>query len=473
MLDILLINPNYSKNTDTEEGVIAPLGICYISAYLKKNNIKAEVLDANALKLKNEEILSMVRQKEPLIIGITATTPSIIKAYELANEIKKNDKIKIVVGGPHVTNLSERTLNENANIDIVVRGEGEITTFNLINILKEKGNLSGIKGITYREGNKIVFNETREYIKDLDSLPEPDRSDLPINKYSPSIKWLKRMPFATMMTSRGCPNDCVFCASKTVFGRATRFRSPENVLAEIKNLISQFGIKEIMFYDDTFTLDKNRIDELCDLLIKNMIDITWGCLSRVDRIDENLLIKMKKAGCHLICYGIESGSERMLNIIRKNINLKQVEKAIELTKKVGIDCSASFVFGVPGETKETMQQTINFAVKINPLFAQFYRVVPLPGTELFNIYLKQQKNDNINWGNFLELGSAENLIKLDTISEKDFNYFLRMSYRKFYLRPKKIFQIFFKMLAPRKIKGLLKAGYLFFKLYFFKRKAAI
>lgn len=469
MLDILLINPNFSKNADLAEGIIPPLGLCYIAAYLKQQGLKTKIIDANALRLTDYQLMSFIEQEEPMTIGISATTPSIVNAYQLANEIKKNfSQIKIILGGPHATTLPEKTLAENQNIDFTVRGEGEITTFNFLRALKEGTPLAGVKGIAWRQGDKIILNEPQAAIADLNFLPEPDRSDLPINKYIPSSKWFNRSPFMTVMTSRGCPNNCIFCSS--IFGRATRFRSPQNVLAEIKNLISDFGIKEIIFYDDTFTLNKSRIHELCDLFIQNKLDITWGCLSRVDRVDEELLKKMKKAGCHLMCYGIESGSEEMLKVMRKNINLRQAEEAIRQTKKAGINTSASFVFGVPGETKETMQKTIDFSLKINLLFAQFYRVIPYPGTDLFNIYLQQKQSATINWGDFIGLVDTKNLIKLDSINEEDFNYYLKKSYRKFYLRSRIICQLFLKMLSHHKIKGLLIAGFFFIKFFLLKKR---
>ncbi|MFH1225936.1 MAG: radical SAM protein [bacterium] len=475
MLDILLINPNSSakpEHVDLAAGVTPPLGICYVSAFLKQQGLKAKVLDANALQLANDQIMALIGKEKPMAIGLSAITPLIITTYRLVDEIKENfSQIKIILGGPHATALPEKTLAENKNVDVVVRGEGEITALNLLRALKAGASLAEVKGIAWRQAGRIIVNESQAAIADLDSLPEPDRADLPINKYVPSTKWFNRLPFMTVMTSRGCPNNCVFCSS--IFGRSVRFRRPQNVLTEIKNLISDFGVREIIFYDDTFTLSKSRVYELCDLFIQNKLDITWGCLSRVDRVDGELLRKMKAAGCHLMAYGIESGSTEMLAVMRKNINLGQAEEAIRETKKAGIDCSASFVFGLPGETKETMQKTIDFSLKINPLFAQFFRVVPYPGTDLFDIYLRQKQSAAIDWGDFVGLGDAGNLIKLDQISEADFNYYLRKSYRRFYLRPRKIGQLFFKMLSPHKIKGLLIAGWLFVKFFLARKTEAV
>lgn len=474
MIDILLINPNVSKISDTGEGVLPPLGLCYISAYVKNQGGKSEVLDANVLNLDDHQLLQLIKEKAPRIIGFTATTPLITEVGRLSALIKKQyGDLIIIVGGPHVTVLPELTLKQNHDIDIVVRGEGEKTTFELIDHLKKSSQIdySQIKGITYRDSiGQIVSSASQEILADLNSLPLPDRSDLPNHKYHPSIKWFNRTPFATVMTSRGCPNDCIFCASKFILGRTVRFRSPENVLEELEQLVKNYGVKEIMFYDDTFTIDKDRIYKLCDLMITSKLNITWGCLSRVDRIDKDLLFKMRQAGCHIMCYGVESGSEEMLKAIRKNINLKQVKEAILATRQVGIDCSASFVFGVPGETADTMKKTIDFALEIDPLFAQFYRVVPYPGTDLFKMYLDSHDISSIDWEEFLEIGNADKLMKLDTISEEEFNRLLKLSYLRFYLRPKKIMQLIIKMVSPYKIKGVILAGAYFIKILFGKKK---
>lgn len=473
MLDILLVNPNISRISDSGEGVLPPLGLCYVSAYLKQQGLRCEVLDANALDLGDQELLDAIKQKQPQLVGFTATTPMITEVGRLAALLKSEyPELLIIVGGPHVTVLPELTLKRYPGVDLVVRGEGEITTYELITHIKNQGrqDLSSLKGITYRDSQgQIISALPQPPLTDLDALPLPDRSDLPNHKYRPSIKWFNRVPFATIMTSRGCPNDCIFCASKLILGRAVRFRSPENVLKEIIELVETYGVKEIMFYDDTFTINKERISVLCDLIIAKGLDISWGCLSRVDRIDPELLKKMKQAGCHIMSYGVESGSAEMLKAIRKNISLEQVRLGIKATNEVGIDCSASFVFGVPGETVESMKKTIDFALEIDPLFAQFYRVVPFPGTDLFQLYLANHDINEINWDEFLEIGNTENLIKLDTISEDDFNRLLKESYRRFYLRPGKILQLAVKMASPYKLKGLLLAGISFIGIMFSKK----
>ncbi|MFZ5573411.1 MAG: B12-binding domain-containing radical SAM protein [Thermodesulfobacteriota bacterium] len=458
LFDIVLLNINYSNHADAAEGLVPPLGLCYISSYLKNLSIKSKIIDANALNLKEEEIIGLLAKYRPRAVGISATTPTIVKAYETIDCIKSFfPGMVVIIGGPHPSALPRQTLEENKNIDIVVKGEGEITTRELVAAIKKNEGYRGIKGIIYREGTEIRVNPQRERIVDIDQLPFPDRSDLPIHKYRPSIKWYQRTPFTTIMTSRGCPNDCIFCASKNILGRTVRFRSPENVIAEIKLLIEQFGIKEIIFYDDTFTHNKKHAQRICECMLREKLDITWGCLSRVDKVDKPLLELMKKAGCHILSYGVESGNQEMLRRMRKKTKLEQIREAIKATTEAGIDISTSFVFGVPGETKASMEETIRFALEIDPLFAQFYRVVPFPGTDLFTMYLEQNAGEKIKWQEFLEVGNSDNLIKLDTITTADFNRLLKESYKRFYLRPSKILKILYKMSTPYKIQGLLRA----------------
>ncbi len=463
--DVILINPNIREATDSGEGVLPPLGICYISSYLKSKGVSCRIIDANALKLDESMVIEMINESKPLIAGITATTPVIEKAYGLAAKIRASvPRTKLMLGGPHASVLPEQTMDECSRIDFIVCGEGELTVHELVTTLKNGGTLENIKGLCYRSGGAVIRNTPRERIENLDSLPFPDRSDLPMNKYLPSIKWFNRTPFATLMTSRGCPNDCIFCASKQILGRAVRFRSISNIIEELKELISLYGIKEVMFYDDTFTLNKRHAEDLCDAIISEKLDLTWGCLSRVDRVDGPLLEKMKKAGCHIMSFGIESGSEIMLNQMRKKITLEQIKNAVKAAKQAGINTSASFVFGVPGETEQTMEETINLAVEIDPLFAQFYRVVPFPGTDLYSIWKNQQFSASFSWKDFLEVGNAQNLIKLDSISAEKFNQLLKLSYKKFYFRPKKIIELAFKMSSPYKLKGLLIAVMAYLKL---------
>lgn len=457
-MKVLLIHPPY--HTEKAEAVVPPLGIMYISAFLKQNGIKSKVIDCTPNNIGLNEIHGLLKNETPDVVGITVTTPQSETGYKIAKIAKRfNSNLPIIMGGPHINALFTDLLDVYKDVDVLIKGEGEQVMLALAREFeKDKPDLSKVKGICFRSlQGKIIINPPMDFIPDLDSLPFPDRDDIDIKKYRPSIKWYNRMPFTTMVTSRGCPFNCLFCDSHITWGRATRFRSAENVVAEIRHLVNDLGIKEIIFYDDTFTLNKKRVEAICDAIIKEKIDVTWGCMSRVDRIDQELVSKMKKAGCHIMSFGIESGSEVMLKKMKKHIIPQQAIDAIALLNKNKMDSAASFVFGIPGETKETMRETIDFVKKLNPTYAQFFRAVPFPGTELYDEVKKEGLLDNFKWETYSEVNNLP-IIKLKTISEKDFNDLMKKAYKEFYLRPKKIMQYTLKMTSIPKLKGYLRAS---------------
>ncbi|OGZ37845.1 MAG: hypothetical protein A3E90_03265, partial [Candidatus Portnoybacteria bacterium RIFCSPHIGHO2_12_FULL_40_11] len=367
-----------------------------------------------------------------------------------------NEEIKIILGGHQATSLPKETLETFSCFDIMVIGEGEETLLELVKEL-EKGtpDLKKIKGIAYRESDKITINPKRDLIKELDSIPFPSRELINFSRYRPPTKAYYSKPFAAMITSRGCPFYCTFCAyAKGV----CRLRSPENVIGEIKELVRKYKVKSILFYDDTLTFDKERLIKICDLIIKNNFDLKWTCYSRVNAVSPSLLEKMKSAGCELISYGVESGSQRMLNIMKKGITLEQIEKAITMTKKTGIKTSASYVLGIPGETKESISQTIAFAKKLNTTFAHFNMITPWPGTELYNRLLKENQISENEWKKYAQkLGMHIPTVDLGEMTTDELKKFPIQAYRKFYLRPEKIWELAVSGLSFYKIKSYLLA----------------
>jgi anaerobic magnesium-protoporphyrin IX monomethyl ester cyclase len=259
-----------------------------------------------------------------------------------------------------------------------------------------------------------------------------------------------------MITSRGCPYNCLFCDSHLTWGRKVRFRSAGNVVDEISMLVDTMGIKELIFYDDTFTLLKKRSDEICRSMRKEKMDLSWGCLSRVDRIDKSTVSLMKKTGCHMMSFGIESGSQKMLEIMRKGINLDQAIAAMKLVRKERIDSTASFVLGIPGETKETMLETIEFAKRLNPTYALFFRAIPFPGTDLYFLGKSKGLIKNFDWENYTEdytQKKEDPLLRLDNMTEEEFSRLLHKAHREFYLRPGKVLEFLPKMTTWGSIKA--------------------
>lgn len=429
MITILINPPQNSKYPQP------PLGLASIAAVLEKNNYPVEILDANTLQL--SEIETVKKVKNAYIVGITAMTPHINSAIRIAKGIKQNNPdIIVTMGGPHVTILPQETLANVPEIDIIVRGEGEETIVELYDALENRKPLDSVRGITYRDGGYIKSTQAREPIIDLNALPFPAYHLLPINLYKLHPPHGRRHPYMAMMTSRGCPYKCIYC-SKPIFGSKFRAQSPERTVDEIEYLNKKFGIKEIIFYDDSFTLDKNRIMQLTEDIKNRGLEIAWTCETRVNLVNEELLKNMKNAGCYLIAYGIESGSQMILNELRKGIALDQVTDAINITHKAGIQTVGYFMMGSPEETPETIRQTIDFAKKQQLDFAQFSVTIPFPGTDLYKLYLKEGSTSQINWDDFiyanLESSSAP-VFETDLLSREELIRWNAKAYREFYLR---------------------------------------
>jgi len=411
-----------------------PLGLASIAAVLERQNYQVEILDANALPLSESEVTREIGNVD--IIGITAMTPFINSAIKVAKEIKKEKPgSTVIVGGAHVTVLPEETLRNVPEIDIIVRGEGEETAVELYEALKSGNRLQNVRGITYRDNGGVTSNPMRPLIADLDSLPLPAYHLLPLHRYKLHPPHGRKLPFMAMLTSRGCPYNCVFC-SKPVFGHKFRPQSPQRIAGEVEYLGEKFKIKEIAFYDDLFTLDKKRITQLAEEFKQRDLSIPWACETRVDLVTEELLKAMKEAGCYMIAYGIESGNQTILNNLRKKITIAQVRKAIRLTHDIGIQSIGYFMLGSPGETPATIRQTIDFANYLPLDFAQFSVTIPFPGTDLYNLYLEQGIG-NENWDNFIyaNLRSVSApVFETASLSKGDLQKWNAKAYREFYLR---------------------------------------
>ena len=410
---VCLINPprihpkSWGKPT-----VYQPWGIAYVAAVLEQEH-KVSIIDAPTegwrnleqidetkyrVGLTNKEIADRIKRLSPDIVGINIPFSGWSKcAFEVANTVKRIDKdIITVLDGLHPSARPVECLSD-PNVDFVVRGEGEQTISELVGAL-EQGNaaddLKKIRGIGFITSGKSVITPPRQEIQDLDSLPFPARHLLPMDTYFAAVKenpirGVIRKRWAIMTTSRGCPHECIFCSNHIVMGRKWRARNPEKVVEEIEQLVDTYKIKQIDFYDDNMTLKKKRVIEICDLIKESGLDIEWYVPTgvRADTLDEELLIRMKASGCRGLRIAPESGVQRVVNqIIKKNQNLKDVEKAVLLSKKVGIKLGVFFILGLIGETKEDIKETINYAYKLRKLGAESFHfsiASPLYGTELY------------------------------------------------------------------------------------------
>ncbi|MFA6923453.1 MAG: radical SAM protein [Bacteroidales bacterium] len=431
-MNILLINP-----PGTVTFVNPPLGILYIAAILKKENHNISIIDYNLENLNYQKLFDFINEKEIKAIGISIVTPKVYSAMDMAAAIRKNfPEIFIIAGGPHATLMPEQLMNECPAINYVIQGEGEFRMRDLIRNLEKKLPVNEIDGLAFKKDGKIINNPPQNSIEDINILPMPSRELIDINKYSSYMKTILS-PATTMITSRGCPYKCIYC-SKPITGKKIRSLNPENVVNEIQFLVDNYKIREIIFYDDSFTFNQERVLEICNLIIQKGIKIKWHCETRVNLINENLLKKMKEAGCYLIGYGIESGSNRLLKILQKGITIEQIENAVSITKKAGIKVLGYFMFGIPGETEEDIKQTIKLSKKLGVDFAQFSIATAYPGTELFEI-AKSQNKVSADWSKSIYALGSKPIISISDIPVEKLYSYMKKAYFSFYFRPLYIF----------------------------------
>ncbi len=450
-LKVVLINPPQFTRYPQP-----PMGIASIAAVLEREGYQLAVVDANALGLEPEDITSQVSDAD--IVGLTAMTPTLNAAINIARRLKQaNPNLVLIIGGPHVTLLPEETLANAPEIDIVVRGEGEETIIELLRAVEGNDSLDGIPSISYRRNGNMVSNPSASSKVDLDSLPFLAYHLLPWQRYKPHPPHGRASPFAAIITSRGCPYQCAYC-SKPVFGSKFRGQSSERVVDEVAYHRRKFGIKEIAFYDDVFTLNKKRAYAIADGIMKQGLRIDWTCETRVDLVDKELLRHMKQAGCYAIAYGIESASHEILNTLKKGISLDQVEEAVRITREVGLQTIGYFMLGSPGETPETIRKTIDLAKKLKLDFAQFSVTIPFPGTKLYDLY-REQTSESIPWESFVydkAGGEVTPMFENSQLSRSDLQRWIRQGYKEFYLRPSYLWQRIRKISSIGDLKVNLK-----------------
>ncbi len=401
-MKILLLHPSNQgvyKNIqqsvtklDKKSAKTPPIGIMYLAAVLKQHHYEVSLLDAEALNLSLEETLEEIRKINPDVLGMTCTTPLYNIALMISKEIKKeNQKMRIVLGGPHISALPNESISH-PEIDFIVKGEGEYSFLNLVTAIEkeistgQKQDYSQVKGIGYLINGQPFLTAPQELIANLDEIPFPARELTPVDNY---LKLYTGKKYTVMTSTRGCPYQCIFCDSVITFGHRARFRSADNVIAEIKEVVEKYDIRDITFTDDTFTLNKERTVEICKKIIESNLKINFICSSRANTIDEERLEWLKKAGCVQITFGIESGDDNVLRTIKKGITTDMARKSIALVKKYGIGTHASYMLGNPGETLETVRKTINFARELDTDYAQFSIATPFPGTEMWDMANKQ------------------------------------------------------------------------------------
>jgi radical SAM superfamily enzyme YgiQ (UPF0313 family) len=434
-----------------------PLSLLSVGTVLKNENRKADLIDAGAMNLSLNDLKKIISKYE-IVIMLTSSMTLNEDASVLAELKKVNKNLKSMVFGGHVTAEPKSTLVREG-IDIVVRGEAEYIIRDLARAMERKDeSWKVVRGISYMEDSEYRENPNYPHIQNLDELPIPDRSMLPkeVHYFNPVVK---RMPYTTMFTSRGCPGKCTFCSSPSFYGKAIRYRSAQSVLEELIN-VSRLGYKEVFFRDEIFTISKNRVLEICEGILEKNLDITWICSARIGSVDFEMIKMMKRAGCHMIRFGVESGVQGLLDNIKKGITIEEIRQTFSWAHKAKIDTHAHMMIGIPGETKDTLKTTVRFVKQIDPTIVTFGILTPYAGTSIFNEL--KQKFPEVSDGTSCDLSrlhtySFYNEYFTD-LSPEELSGYIRKVYRSFYLRPGYIFKWLKRMSSLDEFKRVILAG---------------
>jgi len=468
-MKVLLISPaltaveRYGSDLGKVGPSTEPLGLAYLASAVRNAGHEVVILDCEPLKYSSSDVIKFMKDAAFDVAGISFMTPMYLNAVQLIKKIRKAfPKVIIVVGGAHVTIMPDVTLKENPAIDYAVIGEGEVSFVGLLRTLGRGEDVGAVKGISFRKEGKVVFTPPQEFVKDIDSLDLPARDLLPMEKYCPAPTYYKRLPAYIILSSRGCPYRCTYCSK--ISGRLYRHHSVGRVMEEVGLLIDKYGAREIIFRDDTFTVDKSFVRQLCAEIIRRKINkkVEWTCMTRVNLVDKSLLQLMRKAGCWGIHFGVESGSQRLLDLIEKDITIEQVKKVFRWTREVGIETKAFFMLGLPTETYEDSIRTIEFAKELDPDWVQFTITIPYPGTKLYDIAKANGTLKSLNWEDYQTWAgwSDKDLVYVpEGRSGKELKYLQKKAMRSFYLRPKVAFRLIFKLRSFGMIKKFFLGGW--------------
>ena len=470
-MKVLLINPpreneiigNNPSIIEEERGVNPPLGLLYIAAYAEKHTSHAiAVMDCQVERIDYSTLPKKIADFKPDVVGITAMTMTMIDVLKTAIIVKKaNENTTVVLGGPHVNLFPEETINLD-KVDFLVLGEGEKIFSDFLNSIENKLLLKNISGIVFKDNNKIINTGSRSFIRDLDAIPFPARHLVPYKKYNSLLSSGKVV--TTIFTSRGCPYKCSFC-DRPHLGKLFRARSAMNVVDEIEECVNM-EISDFLFYDDTFSVNKKRVIDICSEIVKRKLDIGWDIRTRVDTVDEEIIKHLKMAGCQGIHYGIEAGSKKIINILNKGISIEQSKKVFDLTRKYKIPILAYFMIGNPSETLEDIYKTFKVIKYLNPDYLHMTILTPLPGTQIYFDGLKKGIIKKDYWREFAtNLRSDFIPPHWDELFTRDeLNDLLVRGYRSFYLNPLYILKRIQKVRSLREFKKKAVAGFKVFNM---------
>ena len=468
-MKVLLINPPVPDNKNwVREGrceqldiwgmPFPPLSLGYIAGQIK-SIAEILVLDSGPMKLGIEETLKRIKEYKPDLLILSTATPTVNTDLGwFLSKVKEQDReLKTAAIGIHVTDLAEETLNDFPALDFIIRNEPEITSKDLVSHLKEKDfHFENIKGLAFKRNGKIVINEEREFLKDLDELEFPDFHGIDFNNYRMPIS---NQPFNLITFARGCPFNCKFCNASTYYGKNIRKRSPEKIIEEIEKNIKEHNVYNFLFWTEFVTIDKDYLKNVLSLIKEKGLDkkIKWVSNSRASNIDLSLFEEMKKSGCWQIAFGLEFGSNKILKISDKGpgASIEEHKKAVEAASEAGIVVDGHFILGYPGETEKNLKETIAFACSLPITFAHFYIATPFPGSKL---YREAILNNWIKKPKWSSVSQDTPVIRTQVLDPKVIEEHIKMAYRKFYLNPKAIFRIARIAKNPSEFFNLFKTG---------------
>ena len=448
-LDLLLIYPPWAVSEERGNSLmncLPPLGILSIAAFVESHGYRVGVLDVHAEKLIDTDVVARLRAARPRVVGISVLTNMAVPAHYIARLCKETVPDAIVVcGGAHAEAMPEAML-ANSAIDAVVRGDGEEATVELV----QGRPFSDVLGLSYREGtDRVVHNQPRTVRMDLDSYPMPAYHLVNFSNYFPAVGTYRNLPAMNALMTRGCPGKCTFCNSAFT---TLRSHSPANMVEQIKHLRYTYGVRQIQFYDDTFTVAKQTVIEFCKQMIADKVDVTWIAFIRGDCFSREIAELMKAAGCHQVLVGIETGDEQIMRNIGKPIDKKRYREAVRIAHECGIEVRGSFIIGNVGETWQTMQASVDFAKELDLDLFQLNISTPYPGTQLYEYAVKTGTLMSKKWS---EYGQHTVLVRLDDLTADQIYAFERHAFREFYLRPRIILRHIRRVTRLRHLRDLV------------------
>jgi len=449
-VDCVLVYPPWTvlEGRSFLTNCLPPLGILSIAGYLEREGFTVRVIDVNAERMGQDELRDRLREYNPRYVGITVLSSMVVSANSIAKIVKQEVPDSVVVmGGVHAELYPEQMLRNSA-VDVVVRGDGERPMAELV-AGKPWDEISGANYCS--PDNTVCKNPPQEIEMDLDAYGMPAYHLIDFDRYFPSATSYRNLPAINIIVTRGCPGKCTFCNSADT---VLRSRTPQSIFHQIQLLRENYGIRQIQFFDDTFTVNKKGVLELCQLLSDNKVDISFSCYVRGDCFSDDMARALKAAGCHQVMVGIETGSERIMKNINKPISKDRYKKVVEIAHAHGIEVRAGFIIGNMGETWESMEESLQFAIDIDIDYFQLSISTPYPGTALYKQALEEGRLKHTEYKRY---GQGEAIVQLDDLTEEQILEFEQYAWKKFYLRPKMILRRLLRITTPRQIKDLYNA----------------